>query len=131
MKDSVGMQAEGKGLAHPSLVGAMSKKAGILGCGKEALKDFKVGFVWWDLYLLLETFHAHVCALDCTPFVSLRAIFTRVCLCNRGSVVFSCSSKQVPPFKVSSQFTLFSIVAVLVCIPTNSVVKHFKVSLPQ
>ena len=104
MKDSVGMQAEGKGLAHPSLVGAMSKKAGILGCGKEALKDFKVGFVWWDLYLLLETFHAHVCALDCTPFVSLRAIFTRVCLCNRGSVVFSCSSKQVPPFKVSSQF---------------------------
>ena len=34
VKDSVdGMQAEGQGLAHPSLVGAMSKKAGILGCG--------------------------------------------------------------------------------------------------
>ena len=43
VKDSVdGMQAEGQGLAHPSLVGAMSKKAGILGCGKKALKDFKV-----------------------------------------------------------------------------------------
>lgn len=43
MKDSVdGTQAEGQGLAHQSLLGAMPKKAGILGFGKKALKDFRV-----------------------------------------------------------------------------------------
>lgn len=60
--------------------------------------------MWWDLYLVLETFYALVCALDCTPFLNLREIFTNVCLCNHGSVVFSYNSKEVLLFKVSSQF---------------------------
>ena len=65
MKDSVdGMQAEGQGLAHPSLVGAMSKKAGILGCGKKALKDFKV-------------------RTNVVGFVSSSGNISRPCLCPR------------------------------------------------
>lgn len=43
VNDSVdGMWAEGLGLAHQSLLGAMPKKAGLLGTGKETRKDFKV-----------------------------------------------------------------------------------------